>query len=59
MDIDNFVILLFCDPKMLCALGGKPTMVASEEDLRLTANLKSFKDVSKLGKGQLKKIVRA
>ena len=56
MDIDNFVILLFCDPRMLCALGGKPTMVASEEDLRLTANLKSFKDVSKLGKGQLKKL---
>lgn len=59
VDIDNFVILLFYDPTMLCALGGKPTMAASEEDLCLTANLKSSKDVSKLGKGQLKKIVRA
>ena len=45
VDIDNFDILLFYDPTILCALGGKPTMVASEEDLRFTANLKSFRRV--------------
>ena len=34
-------------------------MVArEEEDLRLTTNLKSFKDVSKLGKVKLKKICK-
>ena len=31
-------------------------MAAREEDLRLTINLKSFKDVSKLGKVKLKQI---
>ena len=31
-------------------------MAAREEDLRLTTNLKSFKDVSKLGKVKLKQI---
>lgn len=36
VDIDNFVILLFYDPTMLCALEGKPTMAASEKDLHLT-----------------------
>ena len=34
-------------------------MAASEEDLRLTANLKSFKDVSKLGKVKLKQICKS
>ena len=52
-------ILSFHDPTMLCALGGKTTMAASEEDLRLTANLKSFKDVSKLGKVKLKQICKS
>ena len=33
-------------------------MAAREEDLRLTANLKSFKDVSKLGKVKLKQICK-
>ena len=33
-------------------------MAASEEDLRLTTNLKSFKDVSKLGKVKLKQICK-
>ena len=33
-------------------------MAAREEDLRLTTNLKSFKDVSKLGKVKLKKICK-
>lgn len=36
VDIENFVILLFYDPTMNCALGDKPTMAASEEDLHLT-----------------------
>ena len=44
---------------MLRALGGKLSkMAAKEEDLRLTANLKSFKDVSKLGKVKLKQICK-
>ena len=44
---------------MLRALGGKLNkMAAKEEDLRLTANLKSFKDVSKLGKVKLKQICK-
>ena len=33
-------------------------MAAREEDLRLTTNLKSFKDVSKLGKVKLKQICK-
>lgn len=33
-------------------------MAAREEDLRLTINLKSFKDVSKLGKVKLKQICK-
>ena len=33
-------------------------MAAREEDLRLTINLKSFKDVSKLGKVKLKQIYK-
>ena len=33
-------------------------MAASEEDLHLTTNLKSFKDVSKLGKVKLKQICK-
>lgn len=52
-------ILFFHDPTMLRALGGKLSkMAAKEEDLRLTANLKSFKDVSKLGKVKLKQICK-
>jgi len=44
---------------MLRALGGKLSkMAAKEEDLRLTANLKSFKGVSKLGKVKLKQICK-
>ena len=34
-------------------------MAAREEDLRLTTNLKSFKDVSKLGKVKLKQICKS
>ena len=33
-------------------------MATREEDLRLTTNLKSFKDVSKLGKVKLKQIFK-
>lgn len=33
-------------------------MAAREEDMRLTTNLKSFKDVSKLGKVKLKQICK-
>ena len=33
-------------------------MAAREEDLRLTTSLKSFKDVSKLGKVKLKQICK-
>ena len=47
---------------MLRALGGKlseeTNMAAKEEDLRLTKSLKSFKDVSKLGKVKLKQICK-
>ena len=34
-------------------------MVAREEDIRLTTNLKSFKEVSKLGKVKLKQICKS
>ena len=59
LTFDSLQILFFHDPTMLRALGGKLSkMTAKEEDLRLTANLKSFKDVSKLGKVKLKQICK-